>query len=50
MPPRKKPGKELSVEGPSQVTGAQALEATQQRASTDPRQATVEVGRSEEPP
>jgi hypothetical protein len=54
MPPRKKPGKELSVEGPSQVTGAQALEATQattqQRASTEPRQATVEVGRSEEPP
>jgi hypothetical protein len=40
MPPKKKLGKELSVEGPTQVTGAQALEAskatTQQKTSTEP--------------
>jgi hypothetical protein len=54
MPPKKKPRKELSVEGPPQVTGAQALETTQattqQQTSIEPRQATAEVRRPEEPP
>jgi hypothetical protein len=54
MPPKKRSGKELSVEGPPQGTGAQAVEAiqttTQQQISLVPPQATAEVGRPEEPP
>jgi hypothetical protein len=53
MSPKKRLGKELLVEGPSQGTGAQALEATQattqQQISSVPPQATIEVGRPEEP-
>jgi hypothetical protein len=54
MPPKKRLEKELSVEGPSPGTRAQALEATQattqQQISSVPPQATIEVGRPEEPP
>jgi hypothetical protein len=54
MSAKKKLGKELSVEGPSQVTEAQALEATQattqQQTSTEPQQATTKVKRPEETP
>jgi hypothetical protein len=54
MPPKKRSGKELLVEGPLQGTGAQTLEATQattqQQIFSLPPQATTEVKRLEEPP
>jgi hypothetical protein len=54
MPPKKRSRKELSVEGLSQGTGAQALTetqaTTQQQISLVAPQANVEVGRPEEAP
>jgi hypothetical protein len=54
MPPKKKPGKELPVDGPSQSTGAPTLKTTQTTTqpppSSEPQQTTVEVGRPEQPP
>jgi hypothetical protein len=51
MPHKKKLGKELSIDGPSQVTRAQALKATNQKqTTTESQQATAEVGRPEEAP
>jgi hypothetical protein len=53
MPPKKKLGKELLAEGSSQATGAQVLKTTQAitqpQTSVDPRIATAETGRPEEP-
>jgi hypothetical protein len=54
MPPKRKLGKELPVEGSSQATGAQVLETTQAttqpQTSADPRIATTETERLDEPP
>jgi hypothetical protein len=54
MPPKKKLGNELSVEGSSQAARAQVLKTTQAitqpQTSAYPRIATVETRRPEEPP
>jgi hypothetical protein len=54
IPPKNKLRKELPVKGSSQAAGAQVLETTQAitqpQTSTDPRIATAEIGRPEEPP
>jgi hypothetical protein len=54
MPPKKKPGMELSVDGPSQSIGAPTVKttqiATQPPPSSEPQQATAEVGRPNQPP
>jgi hypothetical protein len=53
MPPKKMPGKELSVDGPSQSTGALTLETTQTTTqpppSSEPQEATAKVGRPDQP-
>jgi hypothetical protein len=53
MPPKKKPGKELSVDGPLQLTGALTLKTTQTTTqpppSSEPQQATAEVRRPDQP-
>jgi hypothetical protein len=53
MPPKKKPGKEHLVDGPSQSTGALTLETTQTSTqpppSSEQQQTTTEVGRPEQP-
>jgi hypothetical protein len=51
MPPKKKPENELSIDGPSQLTGALIPQTTMQsQISTVPPQATAGVKRLEEPP
>jgi hypothetical protein len=54
MPPKKRPGKELTVEVSSQATGAQVSKTTettnQPQASTKPQEATAELRIPEEPP
>jgi hypothetical protein len=54
MPPKKRRGKELLLEGPSQMVGGQAHEttqtATQLQTSTEPRSTATETRRPGEPP
>jgi hypothetical protein len=54
MPPKKRSGNELLVEGPAQGTGAPTLETTQTTTqpppSSEPQQTTMEVGRPNQPP
>jgi hypothetical protein len=53
MPPKKKPGKELSADSPSQSIRAPTLKttqiATQPPPSSEPQQAIVELGRPDQP-
>jgi hypothetical protein len=53
MPPKKKLRKELPTKGSSQAAGAQVIKTTQAitqpQTSADPRIATAETGRPEEP-
>jgi hypothetical protein len=51
VPPKKRLGKELPVGGSSLATGDQGLETiTQPHTSVEPRPATTEIRRHEEPP
>jgi hypothetical protein len=54
MPPKKKLRKEIPTEGSSQAAGAQVLKTTQAMTQSltfvDPRIATAETGRPEDPP
>jgi hypothetical protein len=54
MPPKKRPGKELPLKGPSQTTGSQVHETTlttdQLQTYAGPRPATTEARRPGEPP
>jgi hypothetical protein len=53
MPPKKRPGKELPLEGPSQMARGQVHETTQTttqlQTSAEPRPATTKTRRPEEP-
>jgi hypothetical protein len=54
IPPKKRPGKELPLEGSSETAGSQVHETTQTTAqlqtSIEPRPTTTETRRPEEPP
>jgi hypothetical protein len=54
MPPNKRPGKELSLKGPSQAAGGQVHDTTQTTTQLQtfakPRPVTAETRRPREPP